>query len=428
MPVTTNTRKLAALLGASGAGIGTDGLMQSAGIDTDMATQTELDTVSTLATAAATSTDVGTIETNVTQLAFYRAADHTLVKYNLTDQVIDTYQDATGIDAANSTNETHDNSTKVWRSGGTSSVAGLAFRHIKVIVTLADFHDANAGIGMVNFDNGTGTAGDHQPLNAYDGKTTPPTAYNAANRDKTTISAWDESNESSFYWWVTQGSLNQWCWVDFGETKTGVTKIFIGKSRTNGDVRGIHIDISTTDTTTYSSIVWTAMPFEDASNAQMTYGTTTDGVAFSMNRHDSTTISMSAHGTNGNSGYSSIEGGTLWTHDVVAYNNLTLQSTSLATASSAPTKGDLVVQIEDVAGTSTVNTDIKGFVSRDGGTTFIEGTFVDEGTWGTNKRILAFHDLTFTGASGTDMRYKITTHNQVLAKQVEIHAAALSWS
>jgi len=43
MAVTTNTRKLAALLGASGAGIGTDGLMQSAGIDTDMATQAELD-------------------------------------------------------------------------------------------------------------------------------------------------------------------------------------------------------------------------------------------------------------------------------------------------------------------------------------------------------------------------------------------------
>ena len=64
----------------------------------------------------------------------------------------------------------------------------------------------------------------------------------------------------------------------------------------------------------------------------------------------------------------------------------------------------------------------------DGGTTFIEGTFVDEGTWGTNKRILAFHDLTFTGASGTDMRYKITTHNQVLAKQVEIHAASLAWA
>ena len=36
MAVTTNTRKLAALLGASGAGIGTDGLMQAAAVDTNL--------------------------------------------------------------------------------------------------------------------------------------------------------------------------------------------------------------------------------------------------------------------------------------------------------------------------------------------------------------------------------------------------------
>ena len=43
MPVTTNTRKLAALLGASGAGIGTDGLLQAAAVDANIATQAELD-------------------------------------------------------------------------------------------------------------------------------------------------------------------------------------------------------------------------------------------------------------------------------------------------------------------------------------------------------------------------------------------------
>ena len=283
------------------------GAVAASDVAADVATQAELDSALT---------DIGTIETNVTQLAFYRAADHTLVKYNLTDQVIDTYQDTSGIDAGNSTDVPylHDNTNKRITSSGTSTNAGLGFRHLKIIVTLADLtspNDANAGIGVVNFDNGTGTAGDHQPLNVYDGKTTPPTAYNTTQRDKATISAWDESNEIGFQWWVTQGALNQWCWVDFGETKNNVTKIFIGKCRTNGDPRGIHIDYSTTDTTTYSSIVWTAMPFEDATNAQMTYGDTSDGIAFSMNKHDSTTISMSAYGTNGNSGYSSMEVQTL---------------------------------------------------------------------------------------------------------------------
>ena len=421
MPVTTNTRKLAALLGASGAGIGTDGLMQPAGIDADMASQAELDAVST--TASATSTDVGTIETNVTQLAFYRAADHTLVKYNLTDQVIDTYQDASGIDAGNSTNETHDNTNKKITSSGTVTNAGLKFRHLKIFVTAGDYHDANAGLGVINFDNGTGTAGDHDvDIFKMDGS-----QIASGTADKATVSG--NSGGNYQVCWNTSGSgNNEWARFDYGSVFTGITKLYLGKVRTHGDPRQIVVHYSVTDTTTYGSMVWVAVPIEDGSHAQMTYNATQGGTATSMNRHSSTDLSMSAFGTNGQTGYTSAEGGTLWTYDVTAYANLTLRSTSLATASSAPTKGDLVVQIEDVAGTSTINTDIKGFVSRDGGTTFIEGTFVDEGTWGTNKRILAFHNLAFTGASGTDMRYKITTHNQVLAKQVAIHATSLAWA
>jgi hypothetical protein len=87
----------------------------------------------------------------------------------------------------------------------------------------------------------------------------------------------------------------------------------------------------------------------------------------------------------------------------------------------------MVMLMEDTAGTATINTDIKGYVSRDSGATFIEGTLVDEGDWGTNKRILAFHDLSFTGASGTAMCYKITTHNQSASKETKIHATSIGW-
>ena len=66
MPVTTNTRKLAALLGASGAGIGTDGLMQPAGIDADMATQAELDLKAPLASPAITGTPTGITAAHIT--------------------------------------------------------------------------------------------------------------------------------------------------------------------------------------------------------------------------------------------------------------------------------------------------------------------------------------------------------------------------
>ena len=88
----------------------------------------------------------------------------------------------------------------------------------------------------------------------------------------------------------------------------------------------------------------------------------------------------------------------------------------------------MVMLMENNAGTATLNTDIKGYVSRDSGSTFTQGTLVDEGTWGTNKKIIAFHDLNISGQpSGTDMCYKITTHNQSGAKITKVHATSIGW-
>ena len=107
---------------------------------------------------------------------------------------------------------------------------------------------------------------------------------------------------------------------------------------------------------------------------------------------------------------------------------MSLQSTS-TTASTVPTKGDITILIEDATGTAVLNTDIKAYVSRDGGTGWDQGTLTHEGTWGTNKKVISFHDTTFSNsASGTDMRYKITTHNQSGSKETRIHATSLAWS
>jgi hypothetical protein len=109
-------------------------------------------------------------------------------------------------------------------------------------------------------------------------------------------------------------------------------------------------------------------------------------------------------------------------------SNLTLQSTD-STAGSAPTYGEFVTLIENAAGTATLNTDIKGYISRDSGTTFTQGTLVDEGTWGTNKKVLGFHDLDISSQpSGTSMCYKITTHNQVASsKETRVYATSIGW-
>ena len=85
--------------------------------------------------------------------------------------------------------------------------------------------------------------------------------------------------------------------------------------------------------------------------------------------------------------------------------------------------------IEDGAGTATVNTDIKGFVSRDGSAFSSLVTFVDEGDWGTNKRILVARNIDISGiTSGVAMKYKLTTHNQSGSKLTYIHATSLAWN
>ena len=85
--------------------------------------------------------------------------------------------------------------------------------------------------------------------------------------------------------------------------------------------------------------------------------------------------------------------------------------------------------MENGAGTATLNTDIKGFISRDSGANFTQGTLVDEGSYGTStKRIVAFHDLDISSQpSGTSVCYKITTHNQSGSKETRIHAASHGW-
>ena len=109
------------------------------------------------------------------------------------------------------------------------------------------------------------------------------------------------------------------------------------------------------------------------------------------------------------------------------YSNMTLVSNA-TTSEATPTKGDMVCTITNGAGTTTLNTDIKAYVSRDNGTTYTQGTLASQGTSGGHD-ILTFHDLDISSQpSGTSMRYKITTHNQSVSKTTRIQAVSLGWS
>ena len=108
-------------------------------------------------------------------------------------------------------------------------------------------------------------------------------------------------------------------------------------------------------------------------------------------------------------------------------NNMTLVSNS-TTASSTPTTGDIVMTYTNGAGTATVNTDLKAYISRDGGTTYTQATLSSEGTTG-GHTILTAHNVDISSQpSGTSMRYKIETLNQSASNETRIQAVSLGWS
>ena len=92
------------------------------------------------------------------------------------------------------------------------------------------------------------------------------------------------------------------------------------------------------------------------------------------------------------------------------------------------TKADIVLMIEDVAGTATLNTDIKAYISRNGSAFTSAVTLVNEASWGANKKVLTAHDVDISGiTAGTSMKWKIETLNQSATKRTSIHAVSLGW-
>jgi hypothetical protein len=94
------------------------------------------------------------------------------------------------------------------------------------------------------------------------------------------------------------------------------------------------------------------------------------------------------------------------------------------TAEATPTKGRLVLFEEDVDAI-TLNTDLKGYISRDGGTTWTQITLTDEGDYETGKRILSTVATDISGQpSGTSMKWKVETLNE---KQLKLHGTGMQW-
>ena len=108
-------------------------------------------------------------------------------------------------------------------------------------------------------------------------------------------------------------------------------------------------------------------------------------------------------------------------------SNMTLLSNAF-TAQTAPTTARIILDEYTSTGSSTLNTDIKAYASRDNGTTYTQITLASQGTIETNHRLLSGSVDISGQPSGTNMKYKIETLNQSLTKETRVYGTSMAWA
>jgi len=98
------------------------------------------------------------------------------------------------------------------------------------------------------------------------------------------------------------------------------------------------------------------------------------------------------------------------------------------TAATQPDSADVVLAYTDGTGTATINTDLIVSVSRDNGTTYTAVTLVSQGSSG-GQFIVTANNVDISGQpAGTAMIWKVATVNQSASKGTRINAVSLGWS
>jgi len=463
-------------------------------------------------TVASADYDDDKLQSNIALLGFKTAVNGSLAKYNLQDQIIDEYEDATGIDAGASTNEalqdgayfggtavaapTGATSTDTSVSGYTTHVLSAASGSLVVggNLTVDILVVAGGGSGGNGYGGGggaggliykpshaltaqtyawvTGAGGDGQTTNVTDGNNGADSTWTDAGasveftakgggggggEDRVGLAGGSAggnsyvSNAASESQTGQSGDSGTYGFGNDGGTGVAAPNYNPSGGGGAGSVGGNGTTVKSGDGGTgkdYSAIFGTAVGDSGwfasgggggyTNNGNSLAGSASSGGGTAGGASQSAESSAATANTGGGSGGGASEtadsgnGGSgiiLVRHlTAIGGDDLTLQSTDTTASTANPDYADMVCLIEDAEGTATLNTDIKGYISEDSGVTFTQGTFVDEGSWGTDKKIIAFHDLDISAQSGSSMCYKITTHNQSAgSKETKIHATSIGW-
>ena len=447
----------------------------------------------------ATTYDDNKLQSNVALLGFKTAVNGSLAKYNLQDQIIDEYTDATGVDASASTNEFLTGGGYVGEvvvtptvTGGSTAVDGDYTVHTISATGSTNFVTDTAltvdylivgGGGAGGTGNGGGGGGGAGGLISQTSQSlaigTFAAVVGTGGAGQSTNTAGGHGTDSSFNSHIGGGGAggpgNDSAGIAGdtanGGSGSGATGIYAiggaagsqgatnagGVGQVNdggggGGAGGIGGDPVLNNVGgaggvgLSNSITGSAVFYAGGGGGNTEAGSTASlggngggGNGSAQGSATQALVGVDGKGGGGGGGdyndsLPSKDGGSgvviirRLTNLVSGGGNLTLQSNDTTASTANPDYADMVVLMENVSGTTTLNTDIKGYISEDSGVTFTQGTLVDEGTWGTNKKIIAFHDLDISAQTGSAMCYKITTHNQSAGvKETKVHATSIGW-
>jgi len=439
---------------------------------------------------ASDAVDTTSLETDIALLGFKVAANGSMAAYNLKDQTVDAFEDATGVDASTSTNETR-NASDYYSGHSTTAGATTAFTTVETTSWTAP-----SGVTSVNYlvVAGGGAGGGGQAGNYGGGgggagglltgthTVVPSTSYTVTvgagavgrnlniglNGSNSVFDSFTATGGGGGGYAATSASdggsgggsggtgpdLEGSGTTGQGNDGGGPEQYNAGggggkggtggsASSSSGGNGGAGYDATTVFGTSYGVSGFFAGGGGGGWNSY--YGTDTPGSGGSggggaggtnnNSAGNNGTANTGGGGGGGSSGTATETAGgsggsgiVLVKYDEINnYNDMTLISNA-TTAESTPTTGDLVMTYTNGAGTATVNTDLKAWVSRDNGTTYTQATLSSQGTTG-GHTILTAHNVDISSQpSGTSMRYKITTHNQSASKETRIQAVSLGWA
>jgi len=370
---------------------------------------------------------------NIMVNSFNIAAAGGFAFQNMVDGVVDEFEDETGIDTSTSTNETYDATSDFYSNGGVPSVTLTDHTDSAANATTRTFTTQSVGSGTRKLLIST-AAGDAVVANTLtvDGNSATKVQEQLSGGSQRSGSLWfidlTGSTGSSVTIVVTYASSVRSCGIGVWAVTDAAAgaPAFSGKTATtSGDTSALALTVAQpssivmamADNNASATWTWDSGLNEDYDDIVDAGSGPTGHTAVSGNLSTDTTVTVtkSADGiTQGCLTGAVIAGGA--TVDMTLVSNAT-------TALAAPGDANIVIWQEDVDSV-TLNTDLKAYASRNGGTTYTQMTLAEVANLTTGRILTGTVDISGQ-SSATAMKYKIETLN---TKEQKIHAVALQWS